>query len=68
MFNSKLLKAKLIEKGISVLQICEEINVCETTYYRKVARNGDFSRCEIQAISNLLSLTDDEKNKIFFAN
>ncbi len=33
MFNSKLLKAKLIEKGISVLQICEEINVCETTYY-----------------------------------
>lgn len=67
MFNSNLLRAKLIEKGVSVIEICKEINVCEATYYRKIARNGDFSRCEIQAIADILSLSNDEKNEIFFA-
>lgn len=67
MFNSNLLRAKLIEKGVSVIEICKHINVCEATYYRKVARNGDFSRREIQTISDVLNLTDAEKNEIFFA-
>lgn len=67
MFNQKLLKAKMIEKGITALSICKEIGTCEATFYRKVSRDGDFSRFEIGKISELLNLSQEERDKIFFA-
>lgn len=66
-FNQNLLKAKLLEKGVSVLEICRSIGVCEATFYRKMARDGDFSRFEIKKIAEKLKLTTDERDKIFFA-
>lgn len=67
MFNQNLLKAKMIEKGVSALSICKEIGVCETTFYRKMSRGGDFSRFEIGKIAELLNLTKEERDNIFFA-
>lgn len=67
MFNSNLLKAKMVEKGITALDVCREIGVCEATFYRKISRNGDFSRFEIQKITKLLELTPAEQERIFFA-
>lgn len=67
MFNSNLLKAKLVEKGVGVIDLCNTIGICETTYYRKISRQGDFSRFEIKKIVEALSLTVDEMNSIFFA-
>lgn len=67
MFNQNLLKAKIVEKGISVIELCNELGICEATFYRKLARNGDFSRFEIKKIAEKLSLTTDERNQIFFA-
>lgn len=67
LFNEKMLKAKIIERGKTILQICNCIGICEATYYRKLQRNGDFSRFEIEKISELLSLTEAERNSIFFA-
>ena len=66
-FNQNLLKAKLLEKGVTVLEICDEIGVCEATFYRKMARNGDFSRFEIKRITEKLKLTATERDQIFFA-
>ena len=65
-FNQNLLKAKFVEKGVSVLEICNAIGVCEATFYRKMARNGDFSRFEIQKMAEILKLSSDERDKIFF--
>ena len=67
MFNLNLLKAKIIEMGISVLELCNEIGICEATFYRKLSRDGDFSRFEIGKIVERLNLTPEERDKIFFA-
>ena len=67
MFNLNLLKAKIVEKGISVLELCNEIGICEATFYRKLSRNGDFSRFEIGKIVEKLNLTPEERDSIFFA-
>ena len=68
MFNQNLLKAKIIEKNMSVLAICNELGICETTFYRKLSRNGDFSRFEIGKITKILKLSNNERDKIFFAS
>ena len=67
MFNQKLLKAKIVENGITILMICNEIGVCEATFYRKLSRDGDFSRFEIGKIVEVLQLTPEERDNIFFA-
>lgn len=67
MFNQNLLRAKLIEKNISVLEICNAIGICEATFYRKMSREGDFSRFEIGKITDILELSNDERDNIFFA-
>ena len=67
MFNQNLLKAKLIEKSISVIDVCNELGICEATFYRKLSREGDFSRFEIGKIASMLALSSDERDNIFFA-
>ena len=67
MFNQNLLKAKIIEKGVSVLDLCNNLGICEATFYRKISRNGDFSRFEIGKITEILHLTQNERDNIFFA-
>ncbi len=67
MFNQNLLKAKIIEKGISVIELCNELGICEATFYRKLSRDGDFSRFEIKKIAERLCLSAEERNAIFFA-
>ena len=67
MFNQNLLKAKLLEKGVSISELCNNLGICEATFYRKMARNGDFSRFEIKKITETLLISDDERDRIFFA-
>ena len=66
MFNQNLLKAKITEKGMSVIRICNELGICEATFYRKMSRNGDFSRFEIGKITEILGLSIEERDRIFF--
>ena len=67
MFQGNLLKAKLIEKNVGVIELCNELGICETTFYRKLSRDGDFSRFEINQITKALQLSKEERDKIFFA-
>lgn len=68
LFNQNLLKAKIIEKGISTIKLCNELGICEATFYRKISRNGDFSRFEIRKITDTLDLSAEERDNIFFAH
>lgn len=67
MFNQKLLRAKIVEKGVSISELCNSLGMCEATFYRKLTRNGDFSRFEIERLTVLLCLSEAERNNIFFA-
>ena len=66
MFNQDMLKDKIAEKGLSIIDLCNAIGVCETTFYRKLSRDGDFSRFEIERITDTLNLSDKERDFIFF--
>lgn len=67
MFNQRLLRAKIIEKNVSISELCNSLGMCEATFYRKMTRKGDFSRFEIERLTELLSLSEAERNNIFFA-
>lgn len=67
MFNQRLLKAKMVERGVTATALSNSIGICEATFYRKINRDGDFSRFEIQKISEVLLLSLEEKVNIFFA-
>lgn len=67
MFNRNLFKSKIVEKGISIIDLCKELGICEATFYRKISRDGDFSREEIEKTVNMLNLSLEESNNIFFA-
>jgi hypothetical protein len=62
-----MLKAKIVEKGMSVVDLCNSIGICEATFYRKLSRQGDFSRFEIKGMVEKLGLSIEEMNSIFFA-
>lgn len=67
MFYPNMLKAKIVEKGMSVVDLCNSIGICEATFYRKLSRQGDFSRFEIKGMVEKLGLSIEEMNSIFFA-
>lgn len=67
MFNQNLLKAKAIEKGIQFSSLAKAIGKNEATFYRKLSRDGDFSRFEIQCLTKTLGLSVKERDAIFFS-
>lgn len=67
MFNKTELKVATIRKGLSFEDLAKTIGVTLPSFYRKINRDGDFSRNEIIAISKKLELTEAETHFIFFA-
>ncbi len=67
MFKQNLLKAKIVERGTTIQKVADAIGVSEPTFYRKLARNGDFSREEINKAVIFLDLSREERDNIFFA-
>lgn len=68
MFNKRLFRAKVIEKGFTLTQIAAKIGISEATLSRKVAGISDFTRKEIYAIVRILALERDDVDRIFFAD
>lgn len=67
MFKPNLFKAALVARGISQKELAAHLKINESTIYRKVQANGDFSREEINSIIEFLGLSAEEYKAIFFA-
>ncbi len=67
MFSKNLFKAKAVEKGYDMKQISNCLGISESTLYRKMSGNSDFTRNEIQLLRQFLSLSMEEIDAIFFA-
>jgi len=64
--NSKELKAQMVRKGMSVDQICAEIGISKTSWFRKIGGSTEFNQGEICAIRRILDLDDHMTTLIFF--
>lgn len=68
MFDEKRLRAAMVIADKSVKELCEILDIAPSTFYRKCTNDGDFSRKEIDILANLLSLDNEARNAIFFAD
>lgn len=66
MFDEKRFKSAIVLSGMSMEQIANELGINVVTLYRKINRDGDFSRAEIQILKTLLPVEDPYE--IFFTN
>lgn len=67
MFDKNKLKAKIVENGFTLEQIAQKLGINPATMYRKMSLESDFTRNEIAMLKDLLSLTIEDINTIFFA-
>jgi hypothetical protein len=69
MINTNKLKGKIVENGLSVADVAKSIGISVASLYRKIDGEGDtmFVK-DAYAIGQLLQLTDEEMNSIFFAS
>ena len=63
--NSKLLKVKLFEKGMSYEDCSIKLGISKTAFSTKVNDINKFKVNEVNRLSELLMLTRDEKCDIF---
>lgn len=67
--NIRKLKAKLVEKDVSIADLANILNVDKSTVYRKFNKSGEsFTVNDVYKIAKALSLTYNDINEIFFAN
>lgn len=65
--NVQKLKGKMVEKGMNVNRLAEQLNLDRSSLYRKF---GNFERLtigEASQIKEILELTNEEATDIFFA-
>lgn len=65
--NIRKLKAKLVEKDISIIQFANILGIDRSTVYRKLNKSGGEFYCKrCWKIAKALSLTYDDINNIFY--
>lgn len=66
MFDERRFKAQMVLSGLSNKNIAELLGIDESTLYRKIKRDGDFTREEINKLIEAMRI--DEPEAIFFAS
>lgn len=67
MVNVNRLKGKIVENGMNIGDLAEKIGVDRATMYRKIKSRGEsISIGEANKIIDVLGLSIDEANSIFF--
>ena len=66
MFNQNKLKAQMALANISAKDLAKEMGINESTLYRKIQNDGNFTRSEINSMISILRIEDPAD--IFFAD
>ncbi|RKJ44285.1 XRE family transcriptional regulator [bacterium 1XD8-76] len=66
MTDISALRKCIEEKGMSITFVAERTGILRETLYNRM-KTGDFKISEISALSQLLNLSRDERDTIFFA-
>lgn len=65
MFHKNKLKAQMTLLGVTAKDLAKKLDISEATFYRKMQRDGDFTRNEINILIQVLQINNPEE--IFFA-
>ena len=68
MTDKNLLYYFVKRAGYKNKDIAEAIGITPSGYTLKISNKSDFRQSEIKTISDLLSLTVEERDRVFFAN
>lgn len=66
MFKQNRFRAQLALRGVTLKELAEMLGISEPTVYRKLNRNGDFTREEIEKMIRFLRI--ENPMYIFFAD
>lgn len=64
--NGNLLKAKIVEKGLSVTELAGRISMDRSSLYRKLSNSQKMTIGEVVRIKEALEMTNEEASNIFF--
>ena len=63
MFNKTKFKASVVLAGKTTSDVAKVLGINESTLYRKISKDGEFTRSEIQMLIDFLSI--ENPNDIF---
>lgn len=67
MTDVKLLKKKISDSGMTMTTIAKKTGILRETLYNRMNKVPDFRASEITALTSVLNLSKEERDKIFFA-
>lgn len=67
MANTKMLKERIEESGITITALSRKLNMSRENFYNRLEK-GEFKVSEMIIICNVLQINDKDRELIFFAN
>ena len=67
MTNSEMFRKKVEDCGITYTYLAKKIGITRESLYKKLRNETEFKASEISNVAVILRLSQDEINKIFFA-
>ena len=67
MVNTNKLRGKIVECGMSVIELAEAMGVDKATLYRKLNNSESFTVKDADLIASTLSLSKEDAVAIFFS-
>lgn len=63
--DTKMLKDKITDSGMTVKAVAEKSGILRETLYNRLKGVGEFTASEIVSLSNVLNLSQTERDDIF---
>lgn len=67
MTNASLLESKIKAVGLTISAVAEKLGITRAGFYKKLNNDSEFKASEISKLTTILSLSDIEREQIFFA-
>ncbi len=68
MTNTYLLETKIKAVGLTISAVAKKLGITRAGFYKKLNNDSEFKASEISKLSAILSLSDSERERIFFAH
>lgn len=66
MVNTELLKTKIKESGFKMKFLADKLNLSEYGFALKVSGKNEFKLSEMKYLSEILNISNEDRNLIFF--